>query len=58
MFSVILAAMAIPAASSIEELIRLPVDNCCIAVMFALSLSFRAECAANDLILVLMAVKK
>jgi len=51
---VILVAMAIPAASSLAELMRLPVDNCCIAKLCALPEFVSAFCENNALTLVLI----
>jgi len=47
-------AMAIPAASSRDELMRLPVDNCCIATSWLRPVNFKAACENSALTLVLM----
>ena len=47
-------AIAIPAASSRAELMRLPVDNCCIATVCARPDELRAICENNALTLVLI----
>ena len=47
-------AMAIPAASSRDELMRLPVDNCCIETCWLRSVNLSAACENNALTLVLI----
>jgi hypothetical protein len=47
-------AIAMPAASSRAELIRLPVDNCCIAICWARPEELSAICENNALTLVLI----
>ena len=55
-WDVIREEIAKPAASSLAELMRLPVDNCSIATDSARLFLFKAFCEINDLTLVLMTV--
>ena len=48
--------MAKPAASSLAELMRLPVDNCCMATRDSRWEIFNAPCVYSALMLVLMTV--
>ena len=46
--------MAIPAASSRDVLMRLPVDNCCMDTCWFRSVAFKAACENSALTLVLI----
>ena len=46
--------MAIPAASSRDVLMRLPVDNCCMDTVWFRSVAFKAACENSALTLVLI----
>ena len=54
--AVMWAAIASPAASSLAELMRLPVDSCCIATACCRPDVFSAACVYSALTLVLITV--